>query len=154
MSRRRQQQPFPIGALSSGSFHMEDLLNAASEGLKTLIDFGYATQHELQTLIDDAEGVDSDDDDAADVLDDVVRAIEEHTPPYVYYGGHEGDPTDVGFWISWESVEDDRRSGELMEYDDVTPSYSGLAIDVNDHGNATLYDVKRGKAVKTIWEVV
>ena len=151
---RREQAPFPIGALSSGSLAIDDLLRASSNAIDILIDHERLTKHEASTIQEEVDTISDESEDADDVLQEAEDLINGAVPDYVYYGGNEGDPADVGFWISWDSVEEDRRNGELTEYADVTPSFSGLAIDVNDHGNATLYLVNRGKVKQTIWEVV
>lgn len=51
----------------------------------------------------------------ADALELVMNRLNELAPAYVYFGAHEGDGADFGFWPDWESVEADILSGEVFD---------------------------------------
>ena len=94
--------------------------------------------------------------DAGYMLDDLFDALNEYCPPYCYFGANEGDGANYGCWISWDSIEDAVRCGELVRVKaggrwDCVPEI----LVVTDHGNAELWvwDAVEGKHVE-VWSVV
>lgn len=97
-------------------------------------------------------------DDAADDIRQLVDALNALAPDYTYFGTHEGDASDYGYWPSWDSIESDSitvaeylkdpegstwgilRVSDLAE---IPSDYSGTVLLVNDHGNATCYSCSR-----------
>jgi hypothetical protein len=83
------------------------------------------------------------------IMDALYTALDEIAAPYCYFGAIDGDGADYGFWPALESLEDDRRSGELAEYAEgyrLTMRHGRdrvdvptLAIDVDERGTVTLY---------------
>jgi hypothetical protein len=57
-------------------------------------------------------------DDADDVVAEAMDALCDYAPPYCYFGAHEGDGADYGFWPCVESVMDDVRTGEIVQVAD------------------------------------
>lgn len=89
-------------------------------------------------------------DDDANTLFDI---LENYAPPYCYFGAHEGDGADYGFWVRHESLEDDIRSGDIWRDPDDGSSMPGVSLYrlvISDHGNMTLYH-RNGREV---WAVV
>lgn len=83
-------------------------------------------------------------------VDELIGALRnDHALDYCYFGSHEGDGADFGFWVDWDAIDDDRHSGELRSGDELPENNTGHFLIVNDHGNATLYF---GETV--IWAVV
>lgn len=97
-------------------------------------------------------------DDAADDIRQLVDALSALAPAYVYFGTHEGDASDYGYWPSWDSIESDsitvaeyRKDPEgstwgilrVSDLSEVPSDYSGAVLLVNDHGNATCYSCSR-----------
>lgn len=101
-------------------------------------------------------------DDAADDIRQLVDALNELAPAYVYFGTHAGDGSDYGYWPSWDSIEYDaitveeyRKDAErysegytggilrVSDLSDIPWSYVGAVLLVNDHGNATCYSRSR-----------
>lgn len=97
-------------------------------------------------------------DDAADDIRQLVDALDALAPAYVYFGTHEGDGSDYGYWPSWDSIESDsitvaeyRKDPEgstwgilrVSDLSEVPSDYSGAVLLVNDHGNATCYSCSR-----------
>lgn len=109
----------------------------------------------------------------SDLMDDIDSSIEE---PFVYFGSHEGDGADFGYWVAWNALDDAIRYGEIVQIeagqdwyvsdDDgqiflgdpdsnrITPVANSAGAEyvlaVNDHGNATLYALDGSE----IWSVV
>ncbi len=69
-----------------------------------------------------------------EMVNDLIDILNEYAPDYCYFGSHEGDGSDFGFWPDMDLIEDAIHDGELF-----TDRNKGLpAIEVNDHGNMTL----------------
>jgi hypothetical protein len=86
------------------------------------------------------------------LVSDLFEALSEFAPPYGYFGAHPGDGADLGFWLDefWEENFEGMRVSDLSEIPD---DYTGEALVINDHGNATLYAVANGQ-YREIWSVV
>lgn len=105
-----------------------------------------------------AEDKDSDCQDLVDILDD-------HVPDFCRFGSHEGDGADFGCWIDWDQIADSERDESLFRADSLTarcePAYfrdrgkqnPQYILEVNDHGNATLYR-RAGNRWVEVWSVV
>lgn len=104
------------------------------------------------TLPEDvAEILDMDDDevtpDQDQRLDEYLNeelwyAMDEFAPPFAYFGAHEGDGSDFGYWLSSDVSEwlnEACRDGELTKCDELPDDPSGHYLVVSDHGNMTLY---------------
>lgn len=107
-------------------------------------------------------------DDAADDIRQLIDALDALAPAYVYFGTHEGDASDYGYWPSWDSIESDsitvaeyRKDPEgstwgilrVSDLSEVPSDYSGTVLLVNDHGNATCYVVTAGM-YSELWSCV
>jgi hypothetical protein len=80
---------------------------------------------------------------------ELIDALNEHSPPYCYFGTHIGDGSDFGFWIDHESIECDLVDGTLtiescngykttlVGAESIDDEFQYLHV--NDHGNMTLY---------------
>lgn len=164
-----------IGSISSGTLRQEDLIPAYVSAVEDLID-AIATnaptdlesqQEHVQTskrLTDMLAAIEKRqeeegyyDSEAADFdAEELTETLNEFCPQYTYFGSHEGDGADIGVWVSWDSLEDDARFGEVLKIDDtseIPADYRGYALHVNDHGNATLYNVTDA-GNEEVWAVV
>jgi hypothetical protein len=92
------------------------------------------------------------------MLEELFDALDEHCPPYCYFGAHEGDGSDYGCWVDLCSLNDSIgyetskfKAGDPWPFDLLSEN----VIEVNDHGNATLYvwDAIRCRYVEA-WSVV
>lgn len=93
--------------------------------------------------------------DAAFDLDELTDKLNEHAPPFCYFGSHEGDGACYGFWISWDSLNDECECGNIVKVPagDEWPEEAKAAdyvLEATDHGNGTLYTTDR----KEVWSVV
>lgn len=96
----------PVGTVSHGTLRTYDLINAFRAELQKRAPAAYQ-----QTFIpacgfspipSDAEGDDShgfwDSDEAGWLLEALVDALNDAAPEGYYFGAHEGDGADFGFW--------------------------------------------------------
>lgn len=156
-----------LGSISHGTMVTEHLISAFVEELQRIVGKN-ATQAE-DVLIGEAnaylerDSLNADEeslvvDDSEDAGDDILNALfdtlNEYAPPYAYFGAHEGDGSDYGFWLSSDALEqfDGLRVSDTSEVPD---DYVGEVMHVNDHGNMTLYARDAGSdKLREIWAVV
>ncbi len=173
-----------IGSVSSGTMLPEDLIPAfmdALDEIKERLSLSVVKGGEMETVttvgrldnilgeieqrMNAADDEDTDyyeSEDADYDLETLFNELDEFAPPYCYFGSHEGDGSDYGFWISWESLEEDCRDGDVLKIDAgdewpedeirerVAAGCLDYVLEVNDHGNATLYTVDHIE----VWSVV
>jgi len=150
-----------LGSISSGTLLAADLLDTFSDELEHHVqanaeewcsDAGRAARDAHMRLIGEARELDmeTDSDETADTASDLVDALSdalgEFAAPYTYFGAHEGDGADFGYWPSWDAIED------LPQVEDGDEA-KALGEDcrfVNDHGNVTIY----GGDGSVIWDCV
>lgn len=135
-----------FGSISHGTMRAEDLCDTFAWELSTLARRAGRIR-EFSKLIKEARTKPDD-----DIVNDLFDALQEFAPPYGYFGAHEGDGSDYGFWIYSEGLEefDGLKVSDLSE---VPRGYSGEMLHVNDHGNATLYNYVNGRAYE-VWGIV
>jgi hypothetical protein len=138
-----------IGSISEGTMRPEDLIPTFASELDRIRDSGqYAGL--VQEAYEAVNDNDCDSEDAGFILDDLLEALNEYAPPMAYFGAHEGDGASYGFWISNIDTDDaEPVPGMNEEYQYVNDGEH--ILHVNDHGNATLYEVGLGREV---WSVV
>lgn len=156
-----------FGSVSSGTMRDEDLLDT----LASELDFQLSRQSKRfprkanralirearRTLHQMAEGTRAQSDKARDVAPEVVAelmdALSEFAPPYAYFGAHEGDGADFGFWLlaDWECSFDGLQVDDTSE---VPRSYRGEVMHVSDHGNMTLYTSDGRGKLRKVWGLV
>lgn len=143
-----------IGSISSGTMRPEDLIPEYLYTLKQLDRKRYvAIADEYRAVIDEGE---PDPEQADYCLQALEDALQEFAPPFCYFGAHEGDGADYGFWVSVESVQDGVADGTILkveagdEWPDPLPAGTEWVLEVNDHGNMELYDSKG----QSIWGIV
>lgn len=93
-------------------------------------------------------------DDVGRLLNELFDRLDKFAPEYCYFGAHEDDGADFGFWIAWDSLDDAVHDGEVIKISDWSQAVEeGTYLHVNDHGNATLAYVN-GDEHKEIWSTV
>lgn len=155
-----------IGTLSNGTLRNEDLIPSFTAELQRLCDTdtapldgtGYPELINDALVICDADLAETDEnhwdgDDADDVVNRLMDALNAYAPPYCYFGCTDGDGSDFGFWPCLDSFREDFEGIKVSDLADIPDDYCGYAAVVNDHGNVTLYDVTRGK-YREIWSIV
>jgi hypothetical protein len=104
-------------------------------------------------LVSEAEALeDYESEKAGFILETLYEALNDFAPPYAYFGAHEGDGSDFGFWLSSE-LEYSFDGLKVSDTSEVPADYTGEALHVNDHGNMTLYAVNAGTMTE-VWSVV
>lgn len=86
---------------------------------------------------------------------DLADMLEEAAPPYVYFGSHEGDGSDYGFWPHVDFMRDPWSYG-VQSGPDYRLADEGEAeyFEVNDHGNGTFYAKQPDGTWLEVWSVV
>ena len=144
-----------IGSVSSGTLRPEDLLptfiNYAESETLSLSD-----RKTLRKIAADyrkhSEQPEYWENDAEQDLSAVFDILQNCAPPYFYFGAHEGDGADYGFWLSHD-FENDFEGLKVNDTSEIPNNYTGEALHVNDHGNMTLYRVVRGRLYE-LWAIV
>lgn len=142
-----------IGSISHGTMRPEDLYDSFLSELRAI-----APRRAAKLEKEHAAAVREcgEDDALSETVNELFDTLGEYCPPYCYFGAHEGDGSDYGVWVSWDSLEDDCRYGEVLKVSDTSEiprGYTGMVLHVNDHGNATLYRYSRGRG-REVWAVV
>lgn len=154
-----------LGSISSGTLRTEDLLEALADELEGILqaEDGGADPDVMQVIREARELLDVGPDNWTDhqqeaaswlVNEDLMDALNEHAPPYCYFGAHEGDGADFGYWLSDDAIRDAIQDGEILPVsDDRNAKYRQVPeyiLHTNDHGNQTLYRLD----LTEVWAVV
>jgi hypothetical protein len=137
-----------LGTVSRATMRPEDLIPAFLDVLPKSSPVRLDIESRLPTG-DDESYFDSE--ESSWDLESLFDALNDMAPPYCYFGAHEGDGSDYGFWVSWDSLNEDCEFGEVLKVEDtseVPERYTGTVLHVNDHGNATLYTSTNGNLVE------
>lgn len=145
-----------IGSVSSGTMREADLIPAFSWEL----DYHLKRQprsfkrKEYRKIIREAEKIERegsfDSEEASFILEALMEALEAFAPPYTYFGAHDGDGADYGFWPCLEGFEGLKVEG----LEDVPKGYSGEVCIVNDHGNVTVGTITKRGRFSPLWDCV
>lgn len=126
-----------IGPVSEGTLKEEDLIIRFLEVYKDLVGEGS----------DDWEYISNRPHDDW-LLSDIMDALNEHAPPYCYFGANESDGACFGFWPDIEALREINHVSDPAELDTLR---ADEALYVNDHGNMTLY---ARDGWREVWSVV
>lgn len=142
-----------IGSVSTDTLRPEDLI---PRFLHVLVKETAYSMDQLNKMQEIKRRTDNpkywDDDLVQNDLDWLIDALGEFAPPYCYFGTLLHDGANFGFWPDWDVInqEIDVKVDDLSK---IADDYTGDAMLVNDHGNATLYSVANGEPTE-IWAVV
>jgi hypothetical protein len=130
-----------IGSVSSGTMREVDLIPDFIDELKYRGAKRLAAKYQrewLAMLDDDGDLKPECQEDASWLLnEDLFEKLNEDLPPYVYFGSHPGDGADYGYWVDIDAAQEQAND-------------DGCRLEVNDHGNATLF-YRNGKVA---WAIV
>jgi hypothetical protein len=137
------------GTVIHATLRTEDLIPAFTEELKMLDE-----KNQYKELIDDCEHFrDYEPEEQDEMLNEsLFDALNSFAPEYCYFGAHQGDGSDFGFWIS-ESLDEDFEGEKVSDLSEVSDDYVGNVLHINDHGNMTLY-YKCPYDFHEIWAIV
>lgn len=153
-----------IGSISHGTLRTEDLLGAFSYTLERLAKREVPPNYVALKLVREAEEhlkLEEPTDEqivaAMDLVADLEDALQDYAPAYCYFGTLQGDASEFGFWIDWDSLENDcvGKWAAVLRIDAGDPWPDDrdfdFVLEVNDHGNAALYNAR---TQEEIWSVV
>lgn len=146
---------FTLGSVSSGTMRSVDLAEAFCAELeyRGLLDAATSEYPEVLEAYNSGTLADLDDNDPETldlfVNESAFETLGENLPDYIYFGSHPGDGADFGYWIAWESVEEDIQFSELPSGSELPEHNRGLFAVISDHGNVTLYDDET-----EVWSIV
>jgi hypothetical protein len=144
-----------IGSISSGTMRAEDLIDPYLDALEQLDAEQYASFIEDADVAKWLAGDEVEDETLDELVNELHDKLNDLAPPFFYFGSHEGDGADFGFWFSSDSFESACQDGDILKLDagDEWPEdiegYSYVA-EVTDHGNVTLYNNDRTE----VWSIV
>lgn len=142
-----------IGSVSTGTLRAEDLIPAFADVLSEIAPAEYHKLAQSYATGNDEEYCSEEDE--SDMVDELEQSLSDRAPDFCYFGAHPGDGADFGFWICWDSIENAAHDGSLVKVDagDEWPALASdvdYVLEVNDHGNSTLYTRER----REVWSVV
>lgn len=146
MSTKKHKASF--GTIIRGTLRAEDLIPAFTDALRYLR--GSLPREVHRTLQQWQRGEVTEEREAL-FLDSLFEELQEYAPPYAYFGAHEGDGSDFGFWLG--DLDGEFDGLRVSDTSEVPSDYTGEVLHVNDHGNTTLY-VARGGKLREIWTIV
>ena len=153
---RRKKTTLDIGSVSEGTLRLEDLIPALLDALEPLaLSRGERSTVRSVRKSEQKEGYYYSDDAGYD-YDDLLDIAQNHSPSYCVFGTHPGDGASIGCWPDWDAIEEAVRDGEIVKGEGVPSARYWRAdyfLQVNDHGNATLYR-RAGNRVTEEWGVV
>lgn len=150
-----------FGTVSHGTLQTGDLLDSFASELEYHVqrnaeewcsDAGRKERDRFMALIGNARETDPEDEFASEIVDELFDALQQFAPPYAYFGAHEGDGSDFGFWLM-SDITDCFDGLKVDDTSEVPDDYSGEVLHVSDHGNLTLYSADKG-ALTEVWAVV
>jgi hypothetical protein len=157
------RRPFELGTVSHGTLRLQDLLPRFLETL-TALGGDIPTDLECPKHIEylnwpgpDTTACDDDSpfwtsEEAGWDMEALCDALQNCSPPFVYFGTIEGDGSDFGYWPDMDSLNDAMRSttSDFQADNCWTLADDGIIVHVNDHGNVTVMDMERN----VLWSCV
>lgn len=166
-----------LGSISSGTLKPFDLLHAFANYLdEHMGDIDASDRREAKEIVadsrfmlaanewltnsdlDDSEAMSTWEQDTQEIINErLIPMLESFALPYCDFGTSEGDGSDFGFWIDMDRIEEDVYDGELIKLGalDVDKDATDcLAVEINDHGNVTLWQLDGEGARSEVWSIV
>ena len=165
---------FQLGSISTGTLRQQDLLSAFAQTLSSLestkfyaevgpdsleLYHGSELVRQAPAMLDALDNTTAVSNPyVAEYLDWLTDALQEYCPPFVYFGTHEGDGADFGFWPDMDRIEEEigttiQIASSLSDFQAEhcwTLADDGVIVNVSDHGNVTVMDMERN----VLWSVV
>ena len=113
-----------LGTISHDTMRPEDLIPCFRD---TLVELDTGKEHTklVEQVNSNLGAYELDNEDTAyfDTIDcnwdleELFDALNEFAPPYCYFGAHEGNGSDYGFWVSVDMVNGDLRNNTITNVD-------------------------------------
>lgn len=147
-----------FGSISTCTLRTQDLIRAFTDELEHL-EHGGTQAQEITRNINESIWEDDNDpywdsEDAQHTLEELFDALNEYAPPYGYFGAHEGDGADFGFWPISEIFDNPEDPGVTKVNDLSEAIEPGEYLVVNDHGNCTFGYVDDSGEFHEVWAIV
>jgi hypothetical protein len=135
-----------IGPISEGTLRNEDLI---PEFLDELGNLNKMAAMVIEKDFNYDEDFDYDSENASDMVNALMEKLNEYCPlPFVHFGSTEGDGACFGWWPEViQEIIDFEEGVIVFDHKKATPQY---ALDINDHGNVTLYEIE----LREVWSIV
>jgi len=92
-----------FGSISTGTLNDCDLMVTFENTLSNLEDERYMNKDRPADLLELSDLSPDEVSKLNDwVWDDLAPMLEEHAPPFSYFGAHPGDGSDIGFWLDMD----------------------------------------------------
>lgn len=141
-----------IGTVSSATLRTSDLLEAFADELRYL-GSNLRLARQCERMAEWLENEEIAEIDAADMLEEAFDALDSLAPPYCYFGTHEGDGSDFGFWPAIETLQEDTpQFGDTGEAQ--AARHVGTFHVVTDHGNVSCYTRHANGRITEHWACV
>jgi hypothetical protein len=152
MANTTTRRPFELGTVSHGTMRPQDLLPIFVSTIDSLNGDQPSTSYLgfSDDLPDDHMYWQSE--EAGWDMEALFDALQNCCPPFVYFGAHEGDGSDFGFWPDTDRLNEEMRStpSDFQADNCWTLADDGVIVHVNDHGNVTVMDMERN----VLWSCV
>lgn len=134
-----------LGTVSHGTLLTSDLLDAFADELEYHVqrnaeawcsDAGRAARDAYLDRVNDAREMDPDDEFASEMVETLTDSLGNFAAPYTYFGAHEGDGSDFGYWPAMDAIDELPR---VQDSDEAKAKGEDCCF-VNDHGNVTVYN--------------
>ena len=162
-----------IGSVSSGTLRTEDLLEAFAWELSYLLgdDMTRSQRNLLAASACFSEhracpkaarrnnnvDLETNQGEGDALVDELIDALRDLAPPLCYFGTLEGDGADFGFWPDHDRIQEERYQEDGFRWVDGQYEWlpeTGVWLEVNDHGNVTVYADDNGNPGAELWSVV
>lgn len=148
-----------IGSISSGTIRQEDLIPCFIAEIESHRPMKRSHRTRVCEIKRDLDKKNYYETEQADYdLESLFDILNELSLPYFYFGAHPGDGSDYGWWLQddWQQqAEDDGAiTKEVYESEGKASGYTGLVVDISDHGNVSLLFKARRQPLKAVWSIV
>lgn len=151
-----------IGSICHGTMRHRHLIPALAYELECLVRINRdalaanGSLEQFNAIITEAKAElpNAENEQTYQMVDELFDALNGFSPPFAYFGAHEGNGSDFGFWPCLDSAREDCEfvSSKRQEYPEA--DFRGYWLHVSDHGNATLYERVSDEADTEIWSLV
>ena len=88
---------------------------------------------------------------ADELIDECIDALSAYVPIYCYIGALDGDGADFGVWLDRDALQEAiRQSVPLRDVNRFVNADDGVIVEVNDHGNVTVWQIEAGRELLAI----